>query len=618
MSTNKFQSAYTYKFDENNNVKRFVSSTPYGSNATSYTYIKDNLPKYAYFTGGRVLINSYDNLGRLIDTTIDTPTNIHTDYTYLASGFEGGYTTNFVETETNGDFFYKYEYDANGNITKIYVKDSNQNYVLSERYYYNVLGEVYCIEYPLTQESYCYEYDAGGNILAEEYYDEDSDTEPDETIYYSYGDSNWGDKLTSYNGTTITYDNIGNPLNYRDGMTFTWQNGRQLASYGVFNTNTNQVDGIATYTYDNSGTRLKKVVNNVTYTYLYNGSQLLQETIGDQILDYSYDANGQIYAVRYRVNANDEGTYYYYAHNTRGDIVGLYNADGTLHAEYTYDVWGNKLAVINASGAAITSQTDIANLQPFRYRGYYYDYESGFYYLQSRYYDPVTHRFINADGLVSTGTGVLGYNMFAYCENNPVNCMDCDGNSVIRDMQKQLASGNSCGYNIIDITIYQKKIMQAGSQRRRSNQSSLQKATQTMFMYTSKEKNEEEGTYYFSIPLQNVPGFENGFYGVVDYYNVNPNLLLYELTKRIASYARLGNNGEYDASKFGEAHLYGEMILHLDGYILWDKKNEDSPLASCESIDLTIRNDGNTDDQHNFPLGTFINFFSTNLGFSYF
>ena len=452
MSTNKFKSAYEYKFDENNNVKRFVSSTPNGSNATSYTYIKDNLPKYAYFTGGRKLTNNYDNLGRLIDTTIDTSTNIHTDYTYLDSNVSG-YTTNFVETETNGDFSYKYEYDANGNITKLYRKDSNNNYVLSEEYTYNALGELTQVDYLDLNKRYKYSYDSGGNISKEKEYTLSNGTETlQSTNDYDYEDLNWHDKLTSYKGTTITYDSIGNPLSYRNGMSFTWENGRQLHTY----TKNGQT---ATYSYDANGTRLKKDVNGVIHTYLYNGSQLLQETKGTKILDYSYDSNGQIYAVRYRVNANDEGTYYYYAHNTRGDIVGLYNADGTLHAKYTYDVWGNKLAVTNASGVAITSQTDIANLQPFRYRGYYYDYESGFYYLQSRYYDPVTHRFINADGLVSTGTGVLGFNMFAYCENNPVNCIDTNGSMTVKQAQERLASGKPCGYSILDIT----KMMKMGA-----------------------------------------------------------------------------------------------------------------------------------------------------------
>ena len=82
----------------------------------------------------------------------------------------------------------------------------------------------------------------------------------------------------------------------------------------------------------------------------------------------------------------------------------------------------------DSTGHEVTVATDIANLQSLKYRGYVYDRETGLYFLQSRYYDPVTHRFINADGLVSTGTGVLGYNMFAYCENCPMLYSDPSGN----------------------------------------------------------------------------------------------------------------------------------------------------------------------------------------------
>ena len=98
-------------------------------------------------------------------------------------------------------------------------------------------------------------------------------------------------------------------------------------------------------------------------------------------------------------------------------MVKIVNASGTSQAEYSYNAWGQ---VISATGT-------LAAVNPIRYRGYYYDKESGLYYLKSRYYDPEICRFINADGLSSTGQGFLGCNLFAYCGNNPINRTDLDG-----------------------------------------------------------------------------------------------------------------------------------------------------------------------------------------------
>ena len=183
------------------------------------------------------------------------------------------------------------------------------------------------------------------------------------------------------------------------------------------------------YTYDDTGLRLTKTVNGEKYTYLYEGGLLVQETRGTKVFNYSYDANGELAMLTFQSNPGGSKNTAYYALNSRGDVIGLYNASGELIAKYTYDVWGNVISVKGANGAEITSEGHIAMLQPFRYRSYYYDTDSSLYYLQSRYYDPVTHRFINADGYVSTGTGVIGYNMFVYCNNNPVNCCDCSGMS---------------------------------------------------------------------------------------------------------------------------------------------------------------------------------------------
>jgi RHS repeat-associated protein len=111
----------------------------------------------------------------------------------------------------------------------------------------------------------------------------------------------------------------------------------------------------------------------------------------------------------------------------QGDVVKLINASGTTIANYAYSAYGEIISITDANGTAITSSTHVANINPLRYRGYYYDAETGFYYLQSRYYDPVIGRFINADSMAGTGQGLIGYNMFAYCGNNPTNRCDESG-----------------------------------------------------------------------------------------------------------------------------------------------------------------------------------------------
>ena len=231
---------------------------------------------------------------------------------------------------------------------------------------------------------------------------------------------NWGDKLTRYNGETITYDEIGNPLSYRDGMEMSWLNGRKLTTLQSGN------DSIS-YKYDSNGVITSKTVNGVEYTYEYLNGHLMHETRGEKVFDYCYDANGQLYAVSYKANSSTDAVTYYFAHNWRGDITSIYDAGGNVVAKYEYDDWGNVLTVTDANNKSITDKNHIANLNPFRYRSYYYDSKSGFYYLMSRYYDPVVHRFINADGYFQSGDSILDTNMNAYCRNNPIMYSDPTG-----------------------------------------------------------------------------------------------------------------------------------------------------------------------------------------------
>jgi RHS repeat-associated protein len=148
------------------------------------------------------------------------------------------------------------------------------------------------------------------------------------------------------------------------------------------------------------------------------------------VMDFIYDESGKPCALRYSTNNGSTFTKYYYVLNLQGDVVKLIDASGTTIANYAYSAYGEILAITDANGTAITSSTHVANINPLRYRGYYYDTETGFYYLQSRYYDPVIGRFINADSYASTGQGILGTNMFAYCNNNPISFTDPAGTKL--------------------------------------------------------------------------------------------------------------------------------------------------------------------------------------------
>ena len=150
----------------------------------------------------------------------------------------------------------------------------------------------------------------------------------------------------------------------------------------------------------------------VTHEYLTQSGKVVRETITTSMdtttLDFFYDESGRPFAFNYTPEGSTPNTYYYIL-NLQGDVVQIIDEGGVLQAEYVYSPWDE---VISAEG-------DLAEVNPLRYRGYYYDSETGFYYLQSRYYDPENHRFINADCYASTGQGFIGTNAFSYCGNAP-------------------------------------------------------------------------------------------------------------------------------------------------------------------------------------------------------
>ena len=189
---------------------------------------------------------------------------------------------------------------------------------------------------------------------------------------------------------------------------YTWKHGRQLAS---------MTDGSTTwsYTYNADGLRTSKTDGKTYYSYVYSGDKLTYMTAGNKHMYFAYDANGTPMSIVY------SGTVYYYVTNVQGDVIALVDSEGKEVVTYTYDAWGNPLSMDG------DLKETLGKDNPLRYRSYVYDQETQLYYLQSRYYNPEIGRFINADTLASTGQGFLGYNMFTYCLNNPVNTFDPNG-----------------------------------------------------------------------------------------------------------------------------------------------------------------------------------------------
>ena len=227
----------------------------------------------------------------------------------------------------------------------------------------------------------------------------------------------------------------GSILAYYNGAdyTFTWEQGRQLASVTKGNKT-------ASYTYDMSGVRSGKVVNGVSYEYTTLSGKITRMTWSGNAVDIVYDDAGRPYILRYTPSGGATQTYYYVL-NLQGDVVGLMNTSMQMVVKYSYDPWG-KLTGTTATSAYVA----LAQANPLRYRSYCYDIETGFYYLQTRYYDPAIARFINADSYLSTdSTGLLSYNMFAYCENNPVMRSDPTGEAIAHKVVIGILSGAVSG-----------------------------------------------------------------------------------------------------------------------------------------------------------------------------
>ena len=281
-----------------------------------------------------------------------------------------------------------------GNIISV-----NENGKQHYKYGYDKLGRIILEKDLYNGTEVCYTYDNNGNILTK--------SENGTVKEYKYYEGT--DRLASYNGENCEYDAAGNPTKYRN-LSFEWSKGRQLTRQITKEGKTVE------YTYDGSGLRRTKTSDGVTKTYDYENGRLVRESGGEKPVRFLYGEGGII-----GIKLNKAK--FLFRKNAFGDVTEIYNAEGELVAKYNYSAYG-KCEIKD-------SQDDVAKINPIRYRGYYYDEETGLYYLKSRYYDPETGRFLNADDisvLDTTSNYPNGLNLYAYCFNDPVNACDDEGN----------------------------------------------------------------------------------------------------------------------------------------------------------------------------------------------
>lgn len=298
----------------------------------------------------------------------------------------------FTKLYNQNGFLFTNTYNYKGYITS----DERNNYE------YDDYGELVSTTGELNSS---YTYDSRGNILTK--------TNETASSVFTYDSTQWKDQLTSVNGVCLTYDACGNLLSYGDNQ-YNWSHGKRLMSV-------TDGDNSYTYKYDENGIRIEKAVNGLKTRFNTINGTVVSQSNGTDTLYFQY-SNGSPLGFVYN------GVQYMYITNISGDVVGITDLCGNLIAEYSYDEWG-KLLSIETAEENNAEQMALAELNPLRYRGYYYDNETQMYYLQSRYYNPEWCRFISADDFdYIDSNSKFSINAYAYCINSPLMYSDSFGN----------------------------------------------------------------------------------------------------------------------------------------------------------------------------------------------
>lgn len=404
---------------------------------SSYAYKVDNARmSYSY--------NNYDALKRMASKI--TTVGYQGLYFNRAFAYNGSRVSNVSDTFSGANRGTDtYEYDAMGRITSHSYSSAYTND--NKGYIYDSFGQLVRENNQALDKTFIYEYDGIGNITSVKKYaytTGDVGTTPQSTDTYVY-DGNIKDRLITFNGTSISYDSMGCPT-YYNNKTYTWNRGKLTRIHRGYAQQPGSLYENCVFTYDAYGRRLSKSytydpnpASTSDYSYTYNttydydnSGRLIREYCVENYISgatttrefvYLYDETG-IIGVMYNYNGNGSQAYYY-RRNLQGDVIAIYDQTGSRKAEYAYDAWGN--CTVKYAGIY-----DLAHNNPIRYRGYYYDRETGMYYLNARYYNPQWRRFISPDSTEYIDSeNPNGLNLYTYCCNDPVNYTDPSGYSAI-------------------------------------------------------------------------------------------------------------------------------------------------------------------------------------------
>ena len=423
---NVIQLLYEYEGDEENYKEKILEETFQYSmeteEALSWLNVLDEAGADVYSEK-----TIYDDFERVKQKqTIVGDVVITQNYAYMVSNKVTGdrlryYSAAYTSSSKYAAIGFNYAYDLNGNIVSIKTSANESGCTTNYQttYTYDEAGQLTGAYDEAAGIRYAYSYDQHGNLMSKESYsvaEDGTETLLDQTIM-EYDGMVLKNSYSSANGKTQYQYQAGKYLRYSSSsagiISYGWGEGRMLN--GIRNSSTGV---ISQYSYNEEGLRSQKILRKnsliITTDYVWGKNGLEGFTNGEDTVVVLYGSDGM--PVGFTLN----GESYAYIKNLQGDVLRILDTNGTTVVEYTYDPWGAQ---------TVTGDTELAAINPCSYRCYDYDEESGLYYLQSRYYNPETGRFLNADDTeyLQVCDSVLSYNIFTYCKNNPIAFEDQTG-----------------------------------------------------------------------------------------------------------------------------------------------------------------------------------------------